>query len=135
MVFIGYAQGPSNICIPCVLEKGLEYPENFGWYLFGKIGPDIEKYIEPDKLKKLIGSFDYSGLFSIDFLIVDGKPYMCEINFRNDGNGYFPTVGGVNLPYLWYRSVIGDGSDNSSLRIKREYTIMREGISFILGSP
>lgn len=129
VVIIGYANGPHDICLSGVLEKGLEYPEGFGWFLFAKIGPDIEKYIDPEKLKTLIGSFDYSGLFSSDFLIVDGKPYMCEINFRNDGNGYYPTVGGVNLPYLWYKSVTGQGSDNSKLRIKREYTIMREGIS------
>lgn len=129
VVVIGYANGPKEICLPCILEKGLEYPANFGWFLFGKIGPEVEKYLDKEILRSLIASFEYSGLFSIDFLIVDGKPYMCEINFRNDGNGYYPTVGGVNLPLLWYKSVTGQGEDNSTLRIKHEYSIMRESIT------
>lgn len=131
VLIMGYANGPSDICLAGVLEKGLEYPDGFGWYLFGKIGPDIESYISPEKLKTLIGAFEYCGLFGIDLLIVNGNPYMCEINFRNDLNGYYPTVGGVNLPYLWYQSVLGHGTDNSNLRVRREYSIFREAISWV----
>lgn len=51
----------------------------------------------------------YSGLFSIEFLRDknNGLNYFTEMNFRNDGNAYCVTKAGINLPYLYYLSLVG----------------------------
>lgn len=131
IVFIGYAKGKDEIYIPAMIEKGVEYPEGFGWFLFGTLMPPDESIIKLSELKKLIAAFDYCGLFSIDFLWADGKAYMCEINFRNDGNGYYPTAAGINLPLMWYNSMVGRNNSEVFPALKRKYSIMREPISII----
>ena len=60
----------------------------------------MEEYIQVDKVCEYINVLGYSGLFSVEFLLSNsGEAYFLEVNLRNDGNGYLPTYGGVNLPY------------------------------------
>lgn len=57
---------------------------------------------EKDKLIKMLIDTKYTGLFSAEYLLKDGKYYFLEVNFRNDGNTYVATSAGINLPYIWY---------------------------------
>ena len=70
----------------------------------------------------------YSGLFSVEFLLSDREAYFLEINLRNDGNGYLPTYGGVNLPYQWYLAMTDNQLILSSLPkyINHDFIMMRE---------
>ena len=67
------------------------------------MAPLVQKAVEFVKQTK------YTGTFSMEFLRDknDGKDYFTEMNFRNDGNSFCATWGGVNLPYVLYISEIG----------------------------
>lgn len=58
---------------------------------------------EKNRLETMLTSTGYSGLFSAEYLLKDGKFYFLEVNFRNDGNTYVATAAGINLPYIWYK--------------------------------
>lgn len=62
---------------------------------------------EKKHLESMLKATGYTGLFSAEFLLKDGKYYFLEVNFRNDGNTYVATASGINLPYIWYQSCSG----------------------------
>lgn len=68
---------------------------------------------EKDCLEKMLKATGYSGLFSAEYLLKDGKYYFLEVNFRNDGNTYVATAAGINLPYIWYSSCCGCNVERS----------------------
>ena len=73
-----------------------------------------------EKVRKLMAKTNYSGIFSIDFLIgKDGKTYFLEVNFRNSAWSYPSTCAGVNLPVLWAKSVLSDKLDVDNVIIKK----------------
>lgn len=75
---------------------------------FLKYIPIKKLMYEHEKCVYFLQACNYSGLFSLEFIRgKDGKDYFLEINFRNDGNAYAVTAGGVNLPYIWIRASIG----------------------------
>lgn len=125
VIYLGWAYN-DDVCIPCLMEKIREYPPKFGGTGYGYFSPDINKYFDVEQLKKLVRSYRYIGLFSVEYIIHDDIPYFLEINFRNDGNGYFPGFGGVNLPaqlILRYsgKTVCTDSTISSSFYMMREY--------------
>ena len=65
----------------------------------------LGKEIEP--LERMLKASGYTGLFSAEYLLKDGKYFFLEVNFRNDGNTYVATSAGINLPYIWYSSCCG----------------------------
>lgn len=81
---------------------------------------------------KFIRATGYSGLFSMEFLRdKDGKDYFMEINFRNDGNAICVTEAGVNLPYIWAMTGIGnDISDYITNAKAHEVIVMPEFSDF-----
>ncbi len=59
--------------------------------------------------RRFIEACCYTGLFSLEFIRdKNGIDYFLEINFRNDGNAYVVTKAGVNLPFIYYLSSIGE---------------------------
>lgn len=62
---------------------------------------------EKESLEKMLKATGYTGLFSAEYLLKDGKYYFLEVNFRNDGNTYVATAAEINLPYIWYTSCCG----------------------------
>lgn len=73
----------------------------------------IDFDVDIDKCQQLMRSTGYSGLFSMEFLHgKDGNNYFLEVNFRNDGNAICVTAAGMNLPYIWYLSQIGEDYKN-----------------------
>lgn len=59
------------------------------------------------KLRDMMSSTGYRGLFSAEFIVKDGAYYFLEVNFRNDGNTYVSTASGNNLPLLYVNSILG----------------------------
>ena len=83
-------------------------------------------FIEPQdeelckRIKKLMEKTQYSGIFSIDFLIgKDGYIYFLEVNFRNSAWSYPSTCAGVNLPILWAQSVLNRNLNTENVKIKK----------------
>jgi len=71
---------------------------------FGRLYPDIPKYLQREALERFLESVDYHGLFSAEFGYYDGKAYFYEVNFRNDGFTHLSYQAGANLPLLWVES-------------------------------
>ncbi|MBQ0161219.1 MAG: ATP-grasp domain-containing protein [Bacteroidales bacterium] len=61
---------------------------------------------EAERLVRMMRETGYTGLFSAEYIVRDGKYYFLEVNFRNDATCYVSTAAGLNLPFLWYRSCI-----------------------------
>ena len=63
--------------------------------------PDMQ-----EKVAEMIQKVGFEGIFSVEF-IVDEKNefYFLEINFRNATWSYASTCAGMNLPYLWAKSM------------------------------
>ena len=95
-----------------VLRKFRQYPWNKGGTSYA-ILEDSTKYPEVDKesVKRLVNKVGYSGLFSVEFAVKDGRAYFLEMNVRNDATGYVVTHAGLNLPFIWYQSVTGKEFD------------------------
>lgn len=128
IILLGWSDGRGTTVIPCVMDKLREYPKDFGTTGLGKVTADINKYVCKEKVCEYINTLGYSGLFSVEFLLCDDKAYFLEVNLRNDGNGYLPTFGGVNLPYQWFLSVT-DQCDKLALLpriIASDFVMMRE---------
>ena len=124
VIYLGWAYN-EDVCIPCLMEKIREYPPKFGGTGFGYFSPDINKYFDIEQLKGMIRSYHYTGLFSVEYIIHNGNPYFLEINFRNDGNGYFPGFGGVNLPVQLMLRCSGKPL-NADRKISEPFYMMRE---------
>lgn len=124
IIYLGWATN-DDICIPCLMEKIREYPLKFGGTGFGYFITDINKYFDIAKLKDLLKSYYYTGLFSVEFIVENKTPFFLEINFRNDGNGYFPGYGGVNLPVQLFLKCYGKDITPDQL-ISKPFYMMRE---------
>jgi len=71
--------------------------------------PVDDCFCDLDRCKEFVRRTGYRGLFSMEFLRdKQGRDYFIEMNFRNDGNAICVTAAGVNLPYIWYLSCIGE---------------------------
>lgn len=85
---------------------------------------DIPPYIPKDLIIKFIEEVDFYGLFSVEFLIYEGKAYFIEVNWRNDGTSHLFFQAGANLPLFWVISCIGGDLNNISLHVRdRSYFI------------
>lgn len=94
---------------PLVIEKIRQYPNKVGACTYCKVD-SIEnyQYIDISSIKKFIKEIKYEGVFSIEFLVKERKAYFLEINLRNDGTAYIPTIAGFKMHYMWYRYATGE---------------------------
>lgn len=70
--------------------------------------PLVKGFCDIGICREFVKKTGYNGLFSLEFLRdKNGNDYFLEMNFRNDGNAICVTAAGVNLPYIWYLSCIG----------------------------
>lgn len=68
-----------------------------------------DSFCDIEACRKFLAATGFRGLFSMEFLRdSDGRDYFMEINFRNDGNAICVTDSGINLPYIWYLSCLGE---------------------------
>jgi len=59
------------------------------------------------KIKKMIKEMNYEGIFDGEFMIgKDNEIYFLEINLRPNAFNYASTCAGMNVPYIWAKSMI-----------------------------
>jgi len=103
-------------------------------------------YFEPcddeelkQKLSNLIRKANYSGIFDAEFMQdTNGELVFLEVNWRTGMYNYNHTCEGVNLPYLWAKSMIDNNIDFASIHPNKEpYTAMDEIDAFadVLRNP
>ncbi len=106
LLLMGCVLRSGEVIMPLYLLKLKEDPKLEGstaWALCQKTYPGFDI----QKVREFVKRIGYYGIFSLEFLVKGDKHYFLEINLRNDGNGYAPTYGGVNIPYIWALDAIG----------------------------
>ena len=126
-----------KIIVPGIIRKIREYPFNMGSSSYSVLKPNIQEFLDLKVVQDFFTKVKYVGLFSIEFLKVKDKLYFIEVNLRNDGNGYVPTTGGCNLPYLYILDYLR--CDISQYKQKVEFPIPfmieRGDILYMLNKP
>lgn len=84
------------------------------------------------KLSNLIRKANYSGIFDAEFMQdSNGDLYFLEVNWRTGMYNYNHTCEGINLPYIWAKSMIDNKIDNDSIHLfKEHYSAIDEISSF-----
>lgn len=67
----------------------------------GRIVGDIPNEYNPQGIETFLNEIDYHGLFSVEYGLLDGKPWFYEFNLRNDGTSHLFYQSGANLPLKW----------------------------------
>lgn len=130
--FLGCSlNGGEDIIIPGMTNVQRSQPNsNTGFLEYGPITPTYQDVVE--RSKAYMRDCGYSGLFSVEFLIgKDNQAYFLETNFRNDGNVYGVTEGGVNLPVIWVKGCLNEDYQ-SELHTPKRVVVMPEFKDFKL---
>ncbi len=103
---------------------------DMGMIVMSYVADEYGNLVTRDLVERFIHEIGYSGLFSLDLLISNGKLYFLEINLRSDGTMYMHTAAGVNFPQIW---VQGNLNKNITVPIsyKRPKTWGMTEISYI----
>lgn len=49
---------------------------------------EIPPYINANLIQSFLDRVDFVGLFSVEYLVYQGKAYFIEVNWRNDGTSH-----------------------------------------------
>ncbi len=105
IIIYGTSIGTGKYYMPGVTHKIRQYPDNNGMSSFCVLeGFDKHPNLDKTTLERFLQKLNYTGMFSIEMAVKDGKYYLLEINLRNDGKQYFSTAAGANLPSLYIHS-------------------------------
>lgn len=83
----------------------------------GVLMSEFPSYINPELIVSFLDKVDFFGLFSVEFLVFQGKAYFIEVNWRNDGTSHLFYQAGANLPLLWVYSSLGDDVSKISEKV------------------
>lgn len=106
LCLMGCSFDDGTVVIPCTIRKIRSYPLKQGSLSFGHVDHSVLAS-EMSCLKNFVKKTGYVGIFDIDMMICNGKPYFIEINYRNGQNGYVSTASGYNIPANWFRGMQG----------------------------
>lgn len=81
----------------------------------GQIVGDVPMEYNPEGIKSFLREIDYHGLFSVEYGLLDGKPWFYEFNLRNDGTSHLFYQSGANLPLKWCLDSWGINKDISTV--------------------
>ena len=138
MSIVGVVTPVTNkVIVPGIIRKIREYPFNMGSSSYSVLLPNIQDYLDLKVIEDFFIKVKYVGLFSIEFLKVQDKLYFIEVNLRNDGNGYVPTRGGCNLPYLYVLDYLNCDISKCKQKIDSSINFMieRGDILYMLKKP
>lgn len=104
LLFLGIASSSGEIIIPALIKKPGVSPT--GEYSHAVVTTKIDNNLpEKNEVIDFVKSLNYTGPFSIEFGLENGKNYFFEINLRNDGTSHYPLKAGVNIPMIYYNSI------------------------------
>ena len=103
------------------LKKIRIFPKGRGNVSFGKVIQINQTGLDLEPIKNLLKKLNYNGFYDIELFVVGDKYYLNEINFRNSGNSYVYTKGGVNLALLWIYMNLNISIDNINVEIDKNY--------------
>jgi predicted ATP-grasp superfamily ATP-dependent carboligase len=105
IILWGTSLGNGEYFMTGVGHKLRHQPPEIGMSSFG-IVESFEDHPGLDKaaVLRFLKALNYTGMFSIEMAVRNGKYYFLEINLRNDGKQHFSTVAGANLPEMYIKS-------------------------------
>ena len=121
--------GGEDVYIPFE-ARYLHYSKtSFGGYSKYRVFEDQDMLA---KIKKMILEIHFSGCFEVEFLIdKDQQLHFLEINMRFSGANYGVNIGGVNLPYVWAQSTLGNKIDTENLVLRQSpYYVVNDMMDF-----
>lgn len=92
-------------------EVMISIAANYLYLIPGYYSPYMNIFEPPfpelqEKIKLLFKKIGFEGIFSIEFVVDENdNKYFLEVNFRNATWSYSSTVAGMDLPYLWVKSM------------------------------
>lgn len=115
-----------RIFLPVIHQKLETAKFNKGVTILGKnLNPDhLGDNI--DKLKEMLLSCKYHGIFNVEMFKSKGVVYLNEINFRIAGTCWGTTGAGANLPYLWVNVLMGRVVDWPQLKLKYDTVFIND---------
>ena len=73
----------------------------------GVLMSEFPSYINSELIVRFMDKVDFYGLFSVEYLVYQGKAYFIEVNWRNDGTSHLFYQAGANMPLLWIENSFG----------------------------
>lgn len=129
LLIMGCVLRSGEVVMPLFLGKKREDPCLEGSTAWSLCTPDFSNF-NKQKMRRFFDLINYRGIFSLEYLVKGDKLYFLEINLRNDGNGYSPTFGGVNLPYLWAMDAVGEDMSQYPRIITKSFHAQVESTDF-----
>ncbi len=106
IVLLGVSYGGMGV-IPGYIHKKRQHMT--GGTTYSTVYPLNNKLIPIcEAVLRMVRSIHYNGLFSVELIEYRNKFYFIELNLRNDATQYSMVCAGVNLPLLYYKSVINN---------------------------
>lgn len=82
-------------------------------------------------IKTFLRNIHYVGIYNFDFIESKGKMYFLEINFRYAAYGYAISSAGLNMPYLFVRSICGYKLSSNHLNTDKDLLFFNEKIGYL----
>ena len=116
----------NEVVIPGVIKFVKGCQSHKGVAMIGEVLP-IDGFKEiVDKFARFISSIGFVGLFDIDFFKCQGEFFFGELNLRIGASGNAITQMGVNLPAMFVKSMLGEGTDDFKKEITASATYINE---------
>ncbi len=107
-----------EVIIPAIIEKSRIAQFEPGVTMSGTIINTDALGDEIEKIKSMLESIRYFGMFDMEIFECNGKYYFNEINLRSGGPNYSYYLNGVNLPDILVKELCGIGHDKKEEQIK-----------------
>lgn len=127
IVMLGFS-AKGEVFIPGYVKK---YRDVLGGTTYSSTAPisDIDPQLV-ERVKRMVESMQYEGLFGIEFIKSGNEYFFIEINLRNDATSYSLAVAGANLPLMYYQAIVENKSLSTRLLTVRRIYSMVEMVDF-----
>lgn len=98
-----------EIIIPAIIEKTRIAKHHRGITMQGRMAPPEKLGALLEKIKEMLKSFHYYGMFDMEFNVCGDRIYFNEVNLRSGGPNYSYYLNGVNLPEILVKELSGEG--------------------------
>lgn len=112
--------------IPGCLHKlrVCQHTKSLGMLAYAYTSGMVDPAIDVEAMRQFLDAIDYDGIFSMEFMIANGKAYFLEINLRNDGTQFCFEGAGVNLPMLWIKASLGEDIKSYKTCLDKKYCVV-----------
>ncbi len=119
-----------EIIIPAIIEKTKIAGYERGVGMCGKVLPADILGDTIEKIKEMLRQYRYVGMFDIDLNMCGDEIYFSEVNLRSGGLNFAYFLGGLNLPDIYVKRVLGVDVDQGFSKIQTGHTFIYEKVAW-----